>query len=73
MSGNFELQFSGKVNDVIPVYKYRSSQTGLRTVIAQVEGPIVNGYFCLGKQSRCCVGDNIGTLSKVYLLASVST
>lgn len=47
--GAFELQYSGKVNDVIPVKKYRSSRTGLRVVVAQVEGPIVNGYLCLGE------------------------
>jgi len=47
----FQLQYSGKVNDVVPVYKYRSSQTGLRIVIAQVEGPLVNGYFCLGEHT----------------------
>jgi len=45
---DYELQYSGKVNEVIPVTKYRSKRTGLRIVIAEVEGPLVNGYFCLG-------------------------
>ena len=47
----YELQYSGKVNDIIPVCKYRSRKTGLRIVVAQVQGPLVNGYFCLG--TRC--------------------
>ena len=32
----------------VPVLKYRSSRTGIVVCIAQVEGPIVNGFFCLG-------------------------
>ena len=44
----YELQYSGKVNDIIPVWKYRSRKTGLRIVVAEVQGPLVNGYFCLG-------------------------
>ncbi len=47
--GDFKLLYSGKANNVIPVYKYGSKKTGLTVVIAQVEGPLVNGYFCLGK------------------------
>lgn len=33
----------------VPVHKYRSEKTGLTVVIAEVEGPLVNGYFTLGK------------------------
>lgn len=33
----------------VPVTKYRSKKTGLVVCTAQVEGPLVNGYFCLGK------------------------
>ena len=44
----YELQYSGKVNDIIPVCKYRSRKTGLRIVVAEIQGPLVNGYFCLG-------------------------
>lgn len=36
-------------NDAIPVHKYKSERTGLTIVIGEVEGPIVNGYFTLGK------------------------
>ena len=41
---------SGSVNDLIPVTKYQSERTGLRVVVADVEGPLVNGYFCLGEE-----------------------
>lgn len=36
-------------NDTIPVHKYKSERTGLTVVIGEVDGPIVNGYFALGK------------------------
>ena len=45
----FELLYSGEVNNLIPVYKYKSKNSGLRVAVAQVEGPLVNGFFCLGK------------------------
>lgn len=32
----------------VPVRKYRSLKSGVVVCIAQVEGPLVNGYFCLG-------------------------
>ena len=49
MAEKFELLYEGKANDVIPVLKYKSKQTGLQVVIAQVGGPLVNGFFCLGE------------------------
>ncbi|XP_060600571.1 uncharacterized protein C05D11.1-like [Ruditapes philippinarum] len=36
----------------IPVAKYRSKKTGLSVCIAQVEGPLVNGYFCLATEAH---------------------
>ena len=45
---SFELKYSGKVNDVIPVFKYKSRDTGLTLIISQVPGPLVNGFLCLG-------------------------
>lgn len=33
----------------VSIGKYRSLKTGLVVCIAQVEGPMVNGYFCLGE------------------------
>lgn len=47
-TGNFELLYSLKAYEKIPVYEFKSKQTGLTVVIAEVEGPVVNGYFCLG-------------------------
>ncbi|XP_071452193.1 uncharacterized protein C05D11.1-like [Hetaerina americana] len=44
---NYELICSLKANGLIPVHKYRSRTTGLTVAIAEVEGPLVNGYFCL--------------------------
>lgn len=47
-TGNFELCYSLKAFDRIPVSEYISKKTGLTVCIAQVDGPVVNGYFCLG-------------------------
>lgn len=44
----YELQYCGRVNEVTPVFKYRSRRSGLRVVVAQVEGPLVSGFFCVG-------------------------
>ncbi len=32
----------------VEVRKLRSTKTGIVVCLAQVEGPLVNGYFCLG-------------------------
>lgn len=45
---HFKLISSTKASDIIPVNKYVSEKTGLTVIIADVEGPLVNGYFCLG-------------------------
>ena len=47
--GNFEHVCSLKSNDIVSVHKYKSKKTGLTVYIADVEGPVVCGYFCLGK------------------------
>ena len=39
-----------KANNKIPVTKYRSLRTGLTVTVAQVDGPVVNGYFCLATE-----------------------
>lgn len=46
---HFKLISSTKASDVIPVNKYVSDKTGLTVIIANVEGPLVNGFFCLGR------------------------
>lgn len=49
LKGNngFELLNTLKAYNKIPVSEYKSTKTGLTVVIAEVDGPIVNGYFCL--------------------------
>ena len=32
----------------VPLAKYKSLKTGLVVCTAQTEGPLINGYFCLG-------------------------
>lgn len=45
-------------NGTIPVHKYKSELTGLTIVIAEVKGPLVNGFFTLGKHK----GNNLSFL-----------
>ncbi|XP_013065867.2 uncharacterized protein C05D11.1-like isoform X1 [Biomphalaria glabrata] len=49
---NFSLQYKILCNGKIPVSYYRSNDTGLTVCIADVEGPIVNGYFCLATEAH---------------------
>ncbi|XP_013133610.1 PREDICTED: uncharacterized protein C05D11.1-like [Papilio polytes] len=49
---HFKLISSTKASDVIPVNKYVSEKTGLKVIIANVEGPVVNGYFCLATEAH---------------------
>ena len=46
---SFELVHDVVSNSKIPVRMYKSKDTQLTVAIAQIEGPLVNGYFCLGK------------------------
>ena len=46
--GQFELLASCTIGGVL-AQKYRSLKTGIVVCLAQVEGPLVNGFFCLGK------------------------
>ncbi|XP_050092688.1 uncharacterized protein C05D11.1-like isoform X2 [Anopheles aquasalis] len=47
----FQCLVAAKANEVIQVHKYRSDLTGLTVVIAEVEGPVVNGYFSLATEA----------------------
>lgn len=47
-TGSFELVNCLHAYLKVPVFEYRSKNTGLTVVIAEVDGPVVNGYFCLG-------------------------
>ena len=49
---NFELLADLKANNKIPVVKYKSIRTGLTVTVAQVDGPVVNGYFCLATEAH---------------------
>ena len=46
---SFQLVHDVVSNSKIPVRMYKSKDTQLTVAIAQIEGPLVNGYFCLGK------------------------
>ena len=67
-SEDFELLYSGKANGVIPVYKYRSKATGFRVVLAQVGGPVVNGYFTLGEKYRVVLGFGLSLKMACHVL-----
>ncbi|XP_011145031.2 uncharacterized protein C05D11.1 [Harpegnathos saltator] len=45
--GGFELTCSLKAVDTIPVHMYKSTNTGMTVCIAEVDGPVVSGYFNL--------------------------
>lgn len=45
----FELVNCLQAYNKIPVYEYKSKNTGLGVIVAEVESPIVHGFFCVGK------------------------
>ncbi|XP_045458924.1 uncharacterized protein C05D11.1-like [Melitaea cinxia] len=49
---HFKLISSTKASDVIPVNKYVSEKTGLKVIIADVEGPLVKGFFSLATEAH---------------------
>ncbi|CAH2238075.1 jg18458 [Pararge aegeria aegeria] len=49
---HFKLKSSINASDAIPVNKYVSEKTGLTVIIANVEGPLVNGFFCLATEAH---------------------
>ncbi|CAH1389034.1 unnamed protein product [Nezara viridula] len=48
----FELKCTLSVNNLFPVHKYVSVKTGITVVVAEVEGPVVDGYFCLATEAH---------------------
>jgi len=52
MSEHWELVSSLKANNAIPVERWRSLRSGLSLTLAQVEGPVVSGYFCLATEAH---------------------
>ena len=45
---SFKLVYDVVADKKIPVRMYKSNETQLSVAIAQIEGPLVDGYFCLG-------------------------
>lgn len=57
------------VSDGVPVRKFRSQKSGLTLAMAEIEGPLVNGYFALPTEAH----DNFGlphTLEHLIFLGS---
>ncbi|KOC67604.1 Uncharacterized protein C05D11.1 [Habropoda laboriosa] len=50
--GAFDYIYSIKANDTIPVHIYKSTDTGIKICIADVDGPVVKGYFCLATEAH---------------------
>ncbi|XP_017886890.1 uncharacterized protein C05D11.1-like [Ceratina calcarata] len=50
--GAFDFTYSIKANDTIPLHIYKSRDTGITVCIADVEGPVVNGFFCLATEAH---------------------
>ena len=44
----FRLLFSVEADGNTSISKFKSNETGITVFIADVDGPLVNGYFCLG-------------------------
>ena len=49
---DYKLLFTTKVNGVIPIHKYKSKKSALKVIIAEVDGPVVNGYFVLATEAH---------------------
>jgi hypothetical protein len=49
-TGAFELLNCLHAYLKVPVFEYKSKNTGLTVIIAEVDGPVVNGFFCLGNK-----------------------
>ncbi|KAK4880203.1 hypothetical protein RN001_008349 [Aquatica leii] len=47
ISSTFELIYCVKAFNKIPVFKFKSKLTGLTVIIAEVDGPVVNGFFAI--------------------------
>lgn len=52
MSSQFSKLQSLVLEPGIPVEKYRSNRSGLTVCVADVPGPLVNGFFCLATEAH---------------------
>jgi hypothetical protein len=48
----FRLLFSVEADGNTSISKFKSNETGITVFIADVDGPLVNGYFCLGMPKK---------------------
>lgn len=46
---SFELVHQVLAYGKVPVHHYKSKRTGLTLILTEVDGPIVKGYFTIGK------------------------
>lgn len=74
---NFSQEHSINAYDKIPVKFFTSKRTGLTVVLASTEGPIVSGFFCVGKQNFGRERNRIGkrcrlNFLKLFLLFKVT-
>lgn len=51
-TNGFKHICSSKANNLIPVHKYRSENTGITVLIGEVDGPVVKGYFALATETH---------------------
>lgn len=51
ISDNFETICLVYYENTIPIYMYKSKNTGITVCIAELDGPIINGYFNIGNVS----------------------
>ncbi|PVD22506.1 hypothetical protein C0Q70_18320 [Pomacea canaliculata] len=49
---NFKLVYNVICNGKVPVSLYKSVDTDLSVFIAQIDGPLVNGFFCLATEAH---------------------
>ena len=59
MSG-FKLISSCKSHDTFLIHKYKSISTGITVFIADIDGPLIHGNFCLGKFNIYNAKHNLG-------------
>lgn len=53
--GGFQLACFIKADDMVPVHIYKSVNSGITVAIAEVDGPVVSGYFIFGNFSCHCI------------------
>lgn len=52
----YELIDHLEYENAIPVFKYKCKRTGITCVFGEIDGPLVSGYFALGKRFLASLG-----------------